>query len=108
MAANRGTGLQGNLWKAVMSAVGVVAALTLPALAVAHEAGRGRGHEQSKLNQGNGHRHAHGPNPVVSYIFKGVVAVVNADEKTVLVSVNHMNHHRRRFAGHDTSFDLSN
>src|SRR6266540_969096 len=107
MATNRWmTGLHGNVRRIVVAAA-VVVTLAFPALADARKSGRGSSLERGKVKQATERGWHHRPNPVVTYTFKGVVASVNLREKSVLVSVKHVNRNQRRFSGHDTSFDLS-
>jgi hypothetical protein len=90
-------------------AVGIAAALALPASAVA------KGHAGGKGKHGGSHARGHSGkqkhkrhNPLVSYNFKGVVASVDQAAKTVVVSIDHANRHGRKFVGQDLAFNFSN
>lgn len=75
-----------------------VAALAIPAAAVAHPGhGHGKGHAKE-------HGQGHGKNHPVSYVFKGTY------DGSGLVTVNHGNGHARKagLVGTDVQFDLTN
>jgi hypothetical protein len=98
--------LRGQLNKTLV-AVGIAAALALPASAVA------KGHAGGKGKHGGSHARGHsgkhkGHNARVAYTFKGVVASVDPAAKTVVVSIEHANRHGRKFVGQDLTFNFSN
>lgn len=86
-------------------AVGIAAALALPASAVAksHAGGKGK-HGGSHARDHSGKK---GHKARVSYNFKGVVASVDPAAKTVVVSIEHANRHGRKFVGEDLTFDFT-
>ena len=102
-----GDSLQGQLNKTLV-AVGIAAALALPASAVAkgHAGGEGK-HGGSHARGQSGKQKHKGHNARVAYTFKGVVASVDPTTKTVVVSVEHANHHGRKYVGQDLTFNFS-
>lgn len=81
----------------VLAAVAACAALASPAMASAlpgpkpHHGGK----DGAKRN------------PVVMYVFKGKVADVQLDARTIVLTVRKVNHHGHAFRGLDVAFDVS-
>src|SRR5438552_91912 len=103
-----GDSLRGQLNRTLV-AVGIAAALALPASAVAKNHGGGKGkHGGSHARSQSGKQKHKGHDARVAYTFKGVVASVDPAAKTVVVSVDHANRHGRKFVGQDLTFNFSN
>ena len=89
--------------------LGTAAALAAPAAAVAKKGGHGKQHKNSHSleakSHGKGKGKAKGKSKPKMFVFKGVVASVNAD--VVTVSVKKGNSRGRRGATKDVAFDVA-